>query len=138
MRAFLPLLLAVVLTTGCTEVSVKKQPKLDLSKYHRIFVEQPFNENHHVDEYLAAELRAVGCDATSGPLTMMPENTDAVLSYAARWNGDFKLYLIELDIGLRTPHTNKPLAEGRYYQPSAFTKPPAAVAHELITRLFSK
>lgn len=138
MKAFL-LLLAIAFCAGCTtSISVRKPPSIDLNRFHRIFVEQPFNENHHVDEILANELRAAGHEALSGPLTMMPENTEAVLTYHAQWAGDFRLYLIDLNLTLRTAHTDKPLAEARYYQPTVNPKRAERVVHELVGRLLAK
>lgn len=138
MKALL-LLFAIALCAGCTtSVSVRKPPSVDLSRFHRIFVQQPFNENHHVDEIFADELRAAGYEASSGPLTMMPENTDAVLTYHAQWAGDFWTYLIDLNVTLRTAHTDKPLAEARYYQPTVSPKRAERVIHDLVGRLLAK
>lgn len=119
-------------------MTVAKAPKVDLRRYQRIFVEQPLNENHHVDEFIAAEVRRLGRTATSGPMTMMPEDTQAVLSYDARWSGDFSTSLTDLSIALRTAHTDKRLAEGRYYQPSPHPKSPEYVIHKLVQQLFAQ
>jgi hypothetical protein len=133
------LLFALVLVTaGCTSVTVRTEPKFDLGSLHHLFVEQPFNENHHIDELIAEELRAAGRDASSGPMTMMPDNTDAVITYDSRWTWDFKSYLIELDITVHTIRGHKIVASGRYYQPSIRTQPPEVLVHELVTRLFAK
>jgi hypothetical protein len=139
MKALLPLFVALALCSGCaTSISARKAPSVDLRTYKHIFVEQPLNENHHVDELIAEELRALGFDATSGPLTMMPENVDAVVSYHARWTGDFIIYLIDLNVMVYTRHTHKTLAEGRYYQPTVRTKSGEQVVHILIPRMFAK
>ena len=137
MKAIFLSLAFLVLCAGCTSVSVRKAPHVDLAKYQRIFVLQPFNENHHIDEFLVDELNRAGKTASSGPLTMMPEETDAVLAYDTRWTWDFTTYLIEIDVSLRTAHTNKPIAQARYYQPSARPKKPEAVVHEIVQRLFA-
>jgi hypothetical protein len=135
---FFRLLAAALLLTllgGCTSaVSARKVMPLD--RFQRVFVEQRLNENHHLDEIFVAELRRMGREASSGPMTMMPENTDAILTYDARWEWDFKNYLIELTLEIRSVHPNKKLADARYYQPSIKTKPPAAAIHELLSRLF--
>ncbi len=131
----LPLLL---LGAGCTQVGVQTLPQLDMSRYQRVFVIEPFNENRHVDKMFVQELRATGREAWSGPRTMMPEEADAVLTYHARWTWDFKTYLIDLTIELHTSHTTKKLAEGRYYQPSVQPHPPEVAVRELVQRLFSK
>lgn len=139
MKSFIPFLLAVVLCAGCsTQVSVHEAPKVDLTQFRRVFVEQPLNENHHIDEMMVNELRALGIDATSGPLTMLPDKAQAVVTYNARWAGDFKISLVDLGVIVHTPETNKTLAEARYYQPSAFPKNAAAVVHSVITKLFTK
>jgi hypothetical protein len=139
MKAHLLLLIALSLCASCTTtVAVRKAPTIDLRRFHRLFVEQPFNENHHLDEIMAEELRKLGYEASSGPLTMMPENTEAVVSYHAQWAGDFFIYLIDLNVSVYTAHTNKPLGEGRYYQPTVRTKTPEKVVHELFPRLFAK
>ena len=137
-KATLFSLLALALLAGCTSVNVRKPEAADFGRFHRIFVVQPFNENHHIDELFVDELKRAGREASSGPMTMMPENTDAVLTYNARWSGDFRIYLIDLSVQLHTAHTNKVLAQARYYQPIIIPKPPEAPVHELVKRLFPK
>jgi opacity protein-like surface antigen len=127
---------AAILLAGCSTASVRKPVRLD--SYQHIFVEQRLNENQHLDEMMVDELKALGRDASSGPLTMMPDNADAVLSYDARWNWDFKTYLLELNLSLRAAHSNKKLADARYYQPSLRTKAAPAIVHELIVSMFGK
>lgn len=137
-KALLSLLLVAALCSACTAVSVRKAPTIDVHRFHRIFVVQPFNENHHIDELFVDELRRNGFFASSGPMTMMPENTDAVLVYQAQWTGDFTTSLLDLSLELFTAHTNKKLAEARYYQPSARPKRPERVVDELVKRLTAK
>jgi hypothetical protein len=133
-RLFLSIVVACL--AGCTSVSMRKAPSLDLSRFQRIFVVQPFNENHHLDEFFVAELRAAGRTASSGPLTMMPEDTEAVLTYDSRWTWDFTTYMIDLNVELFTSHTKKKLAEARYYQPTARPKPPEVAVHAIVAQLF--
>ena len=111
---------------------------MPLDGFRRIYVEQRLNDNHQLAELLAAELRRLGCEASSGPLTMMPEGTDAVLTYDDRWTWDFRNYLIEFTLELHTTHSKKKLADARYYQPSVKTRTPAEVIHELLPPLFAK
>lgn len=125
--------LAAVLA-GCTTASTRKVIALD--RFQRIYVERRLNENHRLDEVLVARLRALGRDASSGPLTMMPEKTDAVLTYDARWAWDFQTYLIELTVELHTVHPRKKLADGRYYQPTVRPKSPADVVRDVLEPLF--
>ena len=136
MKSLLLLALSVALLAGCSSVSTRKVMPLD--EFRRIYVEQRLNDNHQLAELLAAELRRLGCEASSGPLTMMPEGTDAVLTYDDRWTWDFRNYLIEFNLELHTTHSKKKLADARYYQPSVKTRTPAEVIHELLPPLFAK
>lgn len=135
---FLCALLVLFACAGCSSVSSRVPPGLDLGHFQRIFVERRLNENNHVDEYLVRELRRIGKIADSGPLTMMPENTDAVMTYEARWTWDFKSYLIELNLELHTAHTKKKLADARYYQPNARPKPLAFVTEKIVQEMFDQ
>ncbi len=123
-----------VALSGCSTSSARKVIALD--RFQRIYVETRLNENHRLDEVLVAQLRALGREASSGPLTMMPEKTDAVLTYDARWAWDFHTYLIDLTIELHTVHPRKKLADARYYQPTVRPKPPAEVVREVLVPLF--
>ena len=123
------------MASGCSSTSTRKIIALD--RFQKIYVERRLNENNHLDELLAAELRRLGRDASSGPATLMPEKTDAILTYDARWAWDFKTYLIELTVELHAVHPHKKLADGRYYQPSIKTKPPADVIREILVPLFT-
>jgi len=123
-----------MLAAGCSSLSTRSV--VDLSTFRRIYVVHLLSDDHHLDELFVHELQLLGHEASSGPLTMMPENAEVVLTYDDRWEWDFKTYLIELDVELRTAHTDKKLADGRYIQPSPKTKPPPAVVHELLAPLF--
>jgi len=129
-------LASFVLLAGCTQVSARKI--IPLEAFQRIYVEQRRSDNHHLDELFVAELKRLGKEASSGPLTMMPEKTDAVLTYDARWEWDFKTYLIELTFELHTTHSKKKLADARYYQPSIRTKEPPEIIRQLLVDLWPK
>jgi hypothetical protein len=127
--------IAIALLTGCAS-SVSARKVVPLDRFQRIFVERRLNENHHLDELFVAALRRLGREASSGPMTMMPEKTDAVLTYDARWQWDFKTYLIELSFELHTVHPRKKFADARYHQATIRTKPPESIIRELLGRLF--
>lgn len=134
MKILVPLLATCALLLGCSSLSTREVE--DLGKYHRIYVEHRLTDNHRIDELIVAELKARGFDATSGPLTMLPDGTDAVITYEDRWAWDFKSYLIELKLEMHANITGKRLAVGHYHQASAYTKSPEAVVHEIIDPLF--
>ena len=69
-------------------------------------------------------------------MTMMPENTEVVLTYDARWEWDFKTYLLELTFELHNVHPRKKIADARYHQPTIRTKSPPEIIRELLAELF--
>jgi len=135
-RLLLPLLLTLGFLSGCASVSTRQVVALD--DFRSIYVEQRLADNNHLDKLIVAELQRHGRIASSGPRTMMPDDTDAVLTYTDRWVWDFKTYLIELSIEIHTARTRKKLADGRYHQPSLKTKPPAEVVQEILVPLFGR
>jgi len=133
LRLLLPLL--ALAPAGCT-TSISARKVVALDRYPRIYVERRLNDNHRIDELFVAELKRLGRDASSGPLTMLPEKTDLLLTYDTRWEWDFRTYLIELNLELHTVHPRKKLADARYYQPNVRNKPPPEVIREVLDRLF--
>lgn len=134
LRACLTLVFALL--AGCSSVSARKVVALD--SFKRIYVVQRLNENHHLDETFVEELRRLGHEASSGPLTMMPEKVDAILTYDARWEWDFQTYLIELTCELHTNHSHKKLADARCHQPTIKPHPPQRVVREMLEKMFGK
>ena len=133
MKIAVPLLVLMASLTGCSSLDTHATAKL--GDYHHVFVEHRLTDNHRIDELIVAELRAHGFDASSGPLTMLPDGVDAIVTYEDRWQWDFKSYLIELKIEVRANFTGKPLAAGRYHQASAYTKSPAEVVRDILDPL---
>jgi hypothetical protein len=124
----------VALLAGCS--SLNTRAVTDLAPFKHIYVVHRLTDDRHIDDLLAQELQRLGHDASCGPLTMLPENADAVLTYVDRWDGDFKTHLVDLDVELRTARSDKKLAEGSYLQPTPKPKPPAEVVHDLLVSLF--
>lgn len=129
----LSLLCLVAALAGCSTENTRTV--VDLAPFKHIFVVHRLTDDRHIDELLVHELQQRGHEASSGPLTLLPENADAVLTYEDRWEWDFKSYLIELTFEIHTARTEKKLADGRYYQPTPKAKPPAEVVHELLGSL---
>ncbi len=130
------LLLSSVVLTGCTSIYVDRRPHTDFSRIKRLYVEHRLSDNHRIDETIVTELRAMGLEASAGPLTMMPEQVDAIVTYQDEWAWDFKTYLIQLNIQLRGAIKEQSLAFATYRQPSPITKPPAEVVRAIFTRIF--
>lgn len=131
------LLLGVLLLAGCSNVATHRFPGADLTRYQRFYVEHRLTDDRHIDEMIVARLHALGRQATFGPLTMMPEDTEVLVTYEDIWAWDFKNYLIELNIQFRSARRDRGLAYGGYRQPSMFTKSPDVVIARILMPLFA-
>ncbi|WP_415909502.1 hypothetical protein [Oleiharenicola sp. Vm1] len=136
MKALAWLLLGfVALATGCGTLTTAG--RVDLGKHRRVWVEQRLNDNLGVGRKLAGELQALGYTADVGPLTMMPENTEWIVTYDAREEWDFRAYLIELNVSVRpTRDYNLIVSTARYFHPGVTKKSSDAMIHELVVKLF--
>jgi len=65
LRRFILLALLAGLFSGCS--SVNSRQVVELGRFQRFYVERRLNENNRVDELIAAEIRARGHIAGSGP-----------------------------------------------------------------------
>ncbi|HWA88246.1 MAG TPA: hypothetical protein VG710_18610 [Opitutus sp.] len=133
------LLLSLALPlAACSSMHTETMPHADLGKIRHFFVEHRLSDNHHVDDLIVADLQSRGFTASDGPLTMMPDDAEAVVSYADDWEWDFKSYLIDLRIEIRRARLDQVLAAGSYRQPSPITKSPAGVVHALLNGFLKK
>ena len=136
MKFFLGIAFATLaLLTGCSSVSSRSV--IDLQNFKHIYVIHRLADDKHIDEMLVQELRRAGHESSSGPLTMLPENADAILTYEDRWEWDFKTYLIELTVEVHTARTEKKLADGHYLQQTPRSKSAAEVVRELVGSLLN-
>lgn len=129
-------LLLPVLFAGCSSVNARRHPEIKLNQFQRFYIEQRLNDNHSVGELIAADLRSRGYSATCGHLTMMPEDTEVLITYDARWTWDFRSYLINLDITARRAYANTILASGNYHHPGVTNKSPETMIRALLDDFF--
>lgn len=135
MRLLLSFLFLAFLT-GCASVTAHRDPKVRLAQFHRFFVEHRLNDNHATDEMIVDDLRARGYTAASGPITMMPEDTQVIIQYDARWTWEFRSYLIDLDFTARRAYADTILATGNYHNPGITSKKPEKMVHALLDEFF--
>ncbi len=126
--------LGLVLAGCSTHTQVNHAARPD--QMHHIFVEHLLADGNNIDELIARELRRLGYDASAGPLTMMPEGTQAILAYQPRWAFDFTTYLIELDVALRDAKTGEEIAVSRSFRPSITGNDPSAMIQRVIDPMF--
>ncbi|MSU69911.1 MAG: hypothetical protein EXS39_03885 [Opitutaceae bacterium] len=133
-RPLLPLLLALL--TGCSMVSTNKKPGSDLAQLKHVFVEHRLNDNHGIDQLIVRELQNLGRAVSCGPLTMLPENADAIITYEDDWAFDFTTHMIVLDVKVRAAHTDEMLVTGHYINRGVTRMPPERIVHDVVTSMF--
>jgi hypothetical protein len=130
-------LAAAILAAGCSQLTTRSLPKVDVGQYKHIFVEHRLADSFGVADEVARQLREMGYDASSGAITMMPEGAELVVSYDDMWAWDFNTYMIEFDMQVRLAHSDRIVAVGHYYRPAmVFGRPPEGMIHGLLLRLF--
>ena len=92
-------LLALVFFTGCASYNASHNRSLE--GVRRFFVLSNSNDNHALDHQIAGALRARGFEAETGPHTMMPDDTQAVVIYQDHWTWDFGEHLVYLQLSVR-------------------------------------
>jgi len=130
------LLLVLPFLSACSTLDTKKESKVNLAAYQHIFVEHLLSDGNGVDQILARELRGLGYDATSGPITMLPDNAEVVVAYEDRWTFDFTNYMIELDLIVRTARTDHRLATVHYRRPSLTGGSTVDMADTVLEKIF--
>lgn len=132
------LALGALVLTACSSVHTHRNPQADLGKLKRYFVEHRLTDNNHIDELIVSELKRRGLEASAGPLTMMPESVDALINYEDVWAWDFKSYLLELNLVVQHPHSNRIFANATYRQPTIVTKNASEVVREIFVQLYGR
>lgn len=133
--AFVFFAVLALFATGCAQLT--REGRADLSRFRRVFVEQRLNDNLGVDRMLVRELQALGYAAESGPLTMLPEAAELVVTYDVRETWDFRPYVIELSVAARPARDyHRVIGAARYFRPGVTKKSADAMVHEVTRKLF--
>ncbi len=128
-------LLLALIGGGCAQIT--REGHGDLSRFRQIYVEQRLNDNIGAHRMIVSELQALGYEASSGWMTMLPDSAQLVVTYDVRETWDFRPYVIELNASVRPARDyNRVVATARYFRPGVTSKPPERMVRELIAKLF--
>jgi hypothetical protein len=134
-RAILPsfLLLALGLLAGCASYNASHQRSLaDIQRY---FVRSNSNDNHALDHQIANALRSRGFTVETGPLTMLPDDTQAVISYQDHWTWDFGDHLVYLQLSVRDRRSIQNLATATFSTRLPTRTPTSGIVDGLVGKL---
>jgi uncharacterized lipoprotein YajG len=107
----------------------------DITKLKTIFVVRSAEDERGVYITIAEQLRKLGYSVSTGPASSLPPNTDAVLSYQAKWQWDLTMYLLELKVTLRNPATDALLGTAASYHTSMTRKSTEEMVAEVLAGL---
>ena len=132
------LLGSVLLLGGCSSIDADAPRGAGLAKTQRFFVVSNLNDNHALGERIAAVLQARGLTASTGPLTMMPDNTQAIVTYQDHWSWDFGEHVDYLRLTVRAPDSNETLGGATYNSRVPGKESVAETVSQLVLRLFDR
>ena len=128
---------ALAVVAGCSSYSASVKPDVSLAKYQRIWVKTNMDDNHGIGQFIYNALRARGIEAGIGPMTMMPFNMQAVISYRDEWTWDFKNHMTSLAIALQDNKIDFPIATARYTGATAIFSEPSEIVEKLVGKLLA-
>ncbi len=135
---FPALLLLLGLLAGCTSYDARVERGRSLAGVQRYFVLTNASDNHGLDQQIAAALKARGCEAVTGPLTMLPDDTQAIASYQDHWAWDFGDHIVYLQVTVRDRLTSQVNATATFSAKVPTRKPPSGIVDELIDQLLPR
>jgi hypothetical protein len=127
-----------LLLGGCASFDAQTEHGRSLTGLQRYFVVTNLSDNHAIDRQIVAALQARGLDAESGPLTMMPDKTQVIVTYDDRWAWDFGDHLALLRIAVHDTHTNPPFATVTFSSTVPGRQTTGEIIIQLVGRLFTK
>lgn len=124
-----------LLLGGCATFNGTADKGRSLKEVKRFFVVSNTNDNHALDQQIATAFKTRGRTAEVGPLTMLPDDAQAVVAYQDQWAWDFGEHLVFLKITVRDPLASQSYDSATYSArfPGKETVP--GIVGQLVTRL---
>lgn len=133
---FTSVVLCASLLTGCVNIATSKvEPGTDLASLKTMYVKQIPADKRGVNEIIADKLRSKGVKVKTGvddPTTPV----DALVTYADKWMWDITMYMLDLNIVIRNPNDQMPLASGYSKHTSLTRKSPQEMVDEVIDNIY--
>lgn len=136
-RVLLAAALALLLG-GCASFDAAVEGGQSLKGVRRFFVVSNLNDNRALDHQIAHALKARGLTAEVGPLTMMPDDTQAVVTFQDHWAWDFGEHLVFLKINVRKPSQEQTYASATFSAKVPLREPATVTLRRLVDTLLEK
>lgn len=133
---FATVILCASLLTGCVNIATSKvDPGTDLTSLKTMYVKQIPADKRGVNEIIADKLRSNGVKVKTG-VDDPTSPVDALVTYADKWMWDITMYMFELNIVIRDPKDQMPLASGYSKHGSLTRKSPQEMVDEVIDNIY--
>ncbi|HEY0864612.1 MAG TPA: hypothetical protein VGD97_10950 [Lacunisphaera sp.] len=130
--------LLALLFGGCASFDASVEGGRSLKGVQRFFVVSNLNDNRALDHQIAQALKARGLVAEVGPLTMMPDDSQAVVTYQDHWAWDFGEHLVFLRIDIRQPSQEQTYASATFSAKVPLREPAGVTLNRLVATLLEK
>ena len=134
----LVLLFAGLLFGGCASFDTSTDRGRSLLGVQRFFVLSNPNDNHALDRQIAQALENRGRTVEIGPLTMMPDDTQAVVTFQDHWAWDFGEHLVFLKITVNDAPASQPYASVTFSARVSLREQTATTVAQLVEALLEK
>lgn len=127
-----------LLLAGCASFDASLDSGRSLKDVQRFFVVSNLNDNRALDHQIATALRARGRTVELGPLTMMPDDAQAVVAFQDHWAWDFGEHLVFMKITVRDPLKSQPYGSVTFSARVPLREPAAITVRRLVDALLDK
>jgi hypothetical protein len=103
----------------------------------RIFILSNQNDNNFLDAQIVAALKLRGYESECGPMTMMPDDTQVIVTYEDHWTWDFGDHLAFLQITARDRRTGQTYGTAVFRAKIPTKKSIPKIIGELIDRILA-
>ncbi len=130
--------LSALALCGCAINSqdAKIMPGVQLSEYKTFFVIEEDDDKRNVGGSIVDVLADKGFSASIGSPTEIPESTDILVRYDAKWSWDVTFYLLGLNIRFLEAGSLTPLATSTSEHSSITRKTRRGMVEEVLTNIF--
>jgi len=131
------LILGTWLLAGCSSYDAQTGGK-GVAGQKRIFIQSNQNDNNALDTQIVAALKLRGYESDCGPLTMMPDDTQVIVTYEDHWTWDFGDHLAYLQISARDRRTGNLYGSAQFRAKIPTKKSIPKIIGELVDRILAE
>jgi hypothetical protein len=130
------LVLGTLVLAGCSSYSAQPAGQR-VAAQRKIFIQSNQNDNNALDAQIVEALKLRGYESECGPLTMMPDDTQVIVSYEDHWTWDFGDHLAYLQIIARDRKTGQVYGSSVFQAKIPTRKSIPKIIGELVDRILA-